>query len=67
MLIVAAPIPAQGPASAGNPGVGPVRGSLVIIGGGLGDKEIVERIIALAGGRDAPAGGYPDSRGSASI
>ena len=65
VLIVAAPIPAQGPASAGNPGVGPVRGSLVIIGGGLGDKEIVERIIALAGGRDAPlvviptAGGAP--------
>ena len=37
----------------------------MIIGGGLGDTEIVERIIALAGGRDAPlvliptAGGAP--------
>ena len=34
--------------------VGPARGALVIVGGGLRDQAIVERFIALAGGPDAP-------------
>jgi cyanophycinase len=34
--------------------VGPERGSLVIVGGGLRDQAIVERFLALAGGDDAP-------------
>jgi cyanophycinase len=36
----------------------------VIVGGGLGDKEIVERIIALAGGRDAPLVAIPTAGGA---
>lgn len=65
ILLAAAPNAAQGPLPDDSPRVGPARGSLVIIGGGLGDEGIVERIIALAGGRDAPlvviptAGGAP--------
>ena len=65
IVLAAAPAIAQGPPPADSPRVGPERGSLVIVGGGLGDKEIVERIIALAGGHDAPlvmiptAGGAP--------
>lgn len=65
VLLVAAPTGAQDPPPADSPRVGPARGSLVIIGGGLGDEDIVERIIALAGGPDAPlvmiptAGGAP--------
>ena len=56
---------AQVPPPTESPRVGPARGSLVIVGGGLRDEAIVERIIALAGGRDAPlvvvptAGGAP--------
>jgi len=34
--------------------VGPASGSLVIVGGGLGDEEIIERFLQLAGGPDAP-------------
>ncbi len=34
--------------------VGPARGALVIVGGGLRDQAIVERFLELAGGDDAP-------------
>lgn len=56
---------AQGSGSP-EPRVGPARGSLVIVGGAMRDKSIFERIIALAGGPQAPlvmiptAGGAPD-------
>ncbi len=65
VLLAAAPAAAQVSPLASIPRVGPARGALVIIGGGLRDMEIVERIIELAGGRDAPlvviptAGGAP--------
>ena len=65
MLLVAAPAAAQRPPPSDHPRVGPARGALVIVGGGLGDERIVKRIIDLAGGRDAPlvfvptAGGAP--------
>lgn len=65
VLLATVPTAAQTPPRADSPRVGPARGSLVIIGGGLGDSAIVDRIIALAGGRDAPlvliptAGGAP--------
>ena len=64
MLLAAGPTAAQGPPPADSPRVGPTRGSLVIVGGGLGDKEIVERIIALAGGRDAPLVAIPTAGGA---
>jgi cyanophycinase len=34
--------------------IGPAKGSLVIVGGGLRDQAIVKRFIELAGGSDAP-------------
>ena len=34
--------------------IGPAKGSLVIVGGGLRDQAIVKRFIDLAGGSDAP-------------
>jgi cyanophycinase len=46
--------------------VGPPKGSLVIVGGGIQDLSILRRFIDLAGGPDAPivviptAGGAPD-------
>lgn len=64
MLLAAAPTDAQAPTSSDRPGVGPGNGSLVIIGGGLGDGEIVERIIDLAGGRDAPLVVIPTAGGA---
>ncbi|MDZ4675329.1 MAG: cyanophycinase [Gemmatimonadota bacterium] len=45
--------------------VGPARGSLVIMGGGPGGRDVLEKFIELAGGPDAPivviptAGGNP--------
>ena len=65
LLLAVAPGDAQGPPPSGSPRVGPARGSLVIIGGAVRDRAIVERIIELAGGPDAPlvviptAGGAP--------
>ena len=63
-LLAAAPAATQGPPPGDSPRVGPTRGSLVIIGGGLGDKRIVERIIALAGGRDVPLVMIPTAGGA---
>jgi cyanophycinase len=34
--------------------VGPARGALLVVGGGLRDPKIVERFLDLAGGKDAP-------------
>jgi cyanophycinase len=34
--------------------IGPARGSLLIVGGGMRDRKIVERFLDLAGGADAP-------------
>ncbi len=65
LLLGRAPVLSQGPPSPESPSVGPPRGSLVLIGGGLRDKKIVERIIALAGGRDAPLVLIPTAGGSA--
>ncbi len=36
------------------PEVGPANGSLVIVGGAMRDPAIIERFLALAGGKDAP-------------
>ncbi|MDE0103179.1 MAG: cyanophycinase [Bryobacterales bacterium] len=55
---------AQGPPPTDIPRVGPARGSLVIVGGRMDDKEIVERIISLAGGRDAPLVMIPTAGGA---
>ena len=64
ILLAAAPTDAQAPTPPDRPQVGPGNGSLVIIGGGLGDGEIVERIIDLAGGRDAPLVVIPTAGGA---
>lgn len=55
---------AQGPPPSDNPRVGPAQGSLVIVGGRMDDKEIVERIISLAGGLDAPLVMIPTAGGA---
>jgi cyanophycinase len=41
-------------AGGGSPAVGPRRGALVVAGGGALGKEITERFLALAGGRNVP-------------
>ncbi|TDI29498.1 MAG: hypothetical protein E2P03_10105 [Acidobacteria bacterium] len=46
-----APVPAQPSAP---PKVGPARGHLVIVGGGMDDPVILETFMNLAGGPDAP-------------
>jgi cyanophycinase len=46
LVSLAAPVPAQE--------VGPAKGSLVIVGGGLRDVAILKRFLELAGGVDAP-------------
>jgi cyanophycinase len=59
-------------ALAGDPQVGPVRGTLVAAGGGRLGPEIIERFIELAGGRDsafviiptAGAGDHPEAANS---
>ena len=43
--------------------VGPQRGSLVIVGGGLLDTSILEKFIELAGGKDAPIVVIPTASG----
>jgi cyanophycinase len=50
LLIVAAPAPSL---FAGDPLVGPPRGSLVIVGGGAKDEAILKRFIELSGGPEA--------------
>ncbi|MCL4865207.1 MAG: cyanophycinase [Gemmatimonadales bacterium] len=58
MLLLATPLAAQVV-------VGPASGSLVIMGGGPGGRDVLEKFIELAGGPDAPivviptAGGNP--------
>ena len=65
LLLAVASGDAQDPPPSVSPRVGPARGSLVIIGGAVRDRAIVDRIIELAGGPDAPlvviptAGGAP--------
>lgn len=44
-------------------GIGPERGSLVIVGGGLRDLSILERFVDLAGGKDAPIVVIPTAGG----
>lgn len=44
--------------------VGPERGSLVIVGGGMRDQAILKRFMALAGGLDAPVVVIPTAAGS---
>lgn len=39
---------------AGTQEIGPAKGSLVVVGGGLRDQAIVKRFVELAGGADAP-------------
>lgn len=63
LLLAVAPVGAQDPAAVDNPRFGPARGSLVIIGGAMRDPEIVERIIDLAGGPDAPLVAIPTAGG----
>ncbi len=64
ICLLALPAPGQGLGQA-PPVVGPRNGSLVVVGGAMRDMAIVERIIQLAGGPDAPlvliptAGGAP--------
>ena len=64
LLLVVAPGDAQDPPPSGSPRVGPARGSLVIIGGAVRDGKIVERIIELAGGPDAPLVVIPTAGGA---
>ncbi len=47
------------------PEIGPSNGSLVIVGGAMRDMAIVERIINLAGGPDAPLVLIPTAGGAA--
>ncbi len=42
------------PVGVGAQDIGPAKGALVIVGGGLRDQAIVERFIQLAGGDEAP-------------
>jgi cyanophycinase len=44
--------------------VGPARGALVIVGGGLRDQSILQRFIDLAGGPDAPIVVIPTAGGA---
>ena len=64
LLLVVASGDAQDPPPSGSPRVGPARGSLVIIGGAIRDREIVERIIELAGGPDVPLVVIPTAGGA---
>ena len=64
LLLVVASGDAQDPPPSGSPRVGPARGSLVIIGGAIRDREIVERIIELAGGPDEPLVVIPTAGGA---
>ena len=45
--------------------VGPANGSLVIVGGAMRDRAIVERFLDLAGGPDAPIVLIPTAGGQA--
>lgn len=44
-------------------GVGPQRGSLVVVGGGRIGRDIIERFVALAGGPEAPLVVIPTAGG----
>ena len=44
--------------------VGPARGSLVIVGGGMQDATIIKRFMDLAGGPDAPIVVIPTAGGA---
>lgn len=55
ILLVAPPIAAQE--------IGPANGSLVIVGGAMRDRAIVERFLDLAGGSDAPIVVIPTAGG----
>ena len=55
ILLIAAPIGAQE--------IGPANGSLVIVGGAMRDRAIVERFLDLAGGSDAPIVVIPTAGG----
>ena len=44
--------------------VGPARGSLVVVGGGMQDEAIIQRFVELAGGPDAPLVVIPTAGGS---
>src|SRR5882672_2085000 len=43
--------------------VGPPRGSLVVVGGGVMGPEVINRFIELAGGPDAPIVFIPTANG----
>jgi cyanophycinase len=47
------PAPSPSPTPAGPPEVGPVKGTLVIVGGGLKSEAILKRFVDLAGGPEA--------------
>jgi cyanophycinase len=55
----------QGDNEATEARVGPTRGALVVVGGGQMGPEIVDRFIALAGGKDAPIVVIPTAGGDA--
>jgi cyanophycinase len=55
ILLIAPPIAAQE--------IGPANGSLVIVGGAMRDRAIVERFLDLAGGSDAPIVVIPTAGG----
>src|SRR5258708_5006404 len=46
------PLPSPSP-SAGPPEIGPAKGTLVIVGGGLKSESILKRFLALGGGPEA--------------
>lgn len=63
VLIAAALLAGEVPGATAPPVVGPASGSLIIVGGGMHDPQIIERFIALAGGRSAPIVVVPTALG----
>jgi cyanophycinase len=54
LLGIGACVLAQETSPSGVPEIGPARGTLFIIGGGLKEKALLERFLDVAGGPDAP-------------
>ena len=63
MSLVALAMLATIPLGVGAQDVGPAKGALVIVGGGLRSQAIIERFLLLAGGPDAPIVVIPTAGG----
>ncbi len=62
-LLLSFAVSGQEPVPDVPPEIGPARGWLVIAGGGLRDRAIIEKFIDLAGGTDAPIVVIPTASG----